>query len=76
MPETVPYASERNFTPTSTHVSPSSASTVSGTMFEPHSEHGQVTATDTPAVAAPTLPLSSVARALIVEDGLPWAFHV
>ena len=45
-------------------------------MFGPQSEHGQLTPTDTPAVAAPTLPLSSVARALIVELGLPWAFQV
>ena len=48
-----------------------------GAMFGPQSEHGQVTPTDTPAVAGVSmLPLSSVARALIVELGLPWAFHV
>ncbi len=64
-------------TPTSIGVgSPESAWSGSGAMFGPQSEHGQLTPTDTPAVAAPRLPLSSVARALIVELGLPWAFHV
>src|SRR4051794_39231224 len=42
-------------------------------MLLPHSEHGQVIATVLVAVGASVLPLSSVARAMIVALGLPCA---
>ena len=42
----------------------------------PHSEHGHDTLTLTPADGDSTFPLSSVARDMIVVDGLPWAIQL
>src|SRR3954468_18182065 len=63
--------------PTSTALgSPESMSPKAGVTLLPHSEHGQVIATVLEAVGLSVLPLSSLARAMIVALGLPWATHV
>ena len=74
MPLTWPNESDLNLTPTSMpELSP--ASGVDGVTLVPHSEHGQSTLTVVPAPGAAMLPLSSVARTLIVVEGEPWAIH-
>ena len=74
MPLTAPKTSVRNLTPTSTgDVSP--ASGVPGVTELPQSEHGQLTATWLPAPGTWVLPLSSVARTLMVAVGAPCTSH-
>ena len=74
---TAPKLSALNLTPTSPAVgSPESASAVGTWVLVPHSEHGQLTLTVTPAPGVCRLPLSSTARTLTTVEGLPWAVHV
>src|SRR5215207_3589935 len=72
MPVMVPNWSDLNLTPTSTElVSPASAA--GGAIAFPQIEQGQDTFTEAPAPGVPRFPLSSVARTLIVVEGVPWA---
>src|SRR5215213_10986882 len=74
MPVIVPKVSALNLTPTSTgDVSPASAT--AGVIVLPHSEHGQLTETGVPAPGVWVLPLSSVARTLMLAVGAPWTSH-
>ena len=71
----VPAISVVNLTPSVTAwASPESA--VVGVIALPHSEQGQDTLTEVPAVGVSRLALSSTARDLIVVEGLPLATHV
>jgi hypothetical protein len=73
MPLTVPKTSDLNLTPTSTELaSPESAE---AGVVPDHSEHEQPTLTVVPVPGVPTLPLSSVARTLMVAVGLPCTVH-
>src|SRR3954447_3316614 len=74
MPVICPKLSDRNLTPSSTGgVSPESA--VAGAS-EPKSEHPHPTLTTTLLEGVSMLPLSSVARAVMIVDGFPCAVQV
>src|ERR1700704_703385 len=63
-----------NLTPTSS--APGSCSSSTAGAVPPAMVHGQAMLTVTLGESVSTLPESSVARAMIVAAGEPWAFHV
>ncbi len=70
-----PSTSALNLTPTSTGLV-SCSSTLSGVTLGPAIMHGHPTLTLTLGADDSTLPVSSVARAMIVERGEPWAIQL